>query len=304
MKALAIALLFAGCAQKAPSGNTASERVALGGERVAKVGSVVISREAVTRAARARGVTPQEARDALIADTLAAEGALGRELDKAPAVAQALRAARGRGVVERIRERALEQGPPTDEEVTEMSRERWATVDSPERIRAVHAVATRPNPPTAEGDARAKEVAQKMAEAAAHVKNENEFETRVREVPQENVKVVVEQLPWLVVDGRVVDGPMMMDPAFTAGAFKTETGTTSGVVESSFGWHVLYVIERKPAISVPFEDRRALFRDEITMRRMKKALDELHAAARKSHPVVVTSDLESLFAALIMTGTP
>jgi peptidyl-prolyl cis-trans isomerase C len=45
-----------------------------------------------------------------------------------------------------------------------------------------------------------------------------------------------------------------MDPAFEQAAFATEVGATTDIVQSSFGYHLIQVTDKKPASTVPFEE--------------------------------------------------
>jgi peptidyl-prolyl cis-trans isomerase C len=63
-------------------------------------------------------------------------------------------------------------------------------------------------------------------------------------------------------------GKGQMDPAFEKAAFETEVGTTTDIVKSSFGYHLILVTDKKAASTVPFEDAKSDITQYLT--RQKK----------------------------------
>ena len=47
-----------------------------------------------------------------------------------------------------------------------------------------------------------------------------------------------------------------MTPAFEEAAFKTKPGTTSALIETQFGFHIIKVVEKKTARTVPLDEVR------------------------------------------------
>lgn len=53
----------------------------------------------------------------------------------------------------------------------------------------------------------------------------------------------------------------VLDPKFEAAAFAMQPGTLSGVVETSFGYHLIFVEEKRPATTEPFDEVRSAVRE-------------------------------------------
>lgn len=69
----------------------------------------------------------------------------------------------------------------------------------------------------------------------------------------------------------------VFDKAFEEAAFSLKPGTMSGIVESSFGYHLIFVEDKKPAGTRPFEEVRADIRDLLVS---QKAPEVMSAVAR------------------------
>jgi len=74
-----------------------------------------------------------------------------------------------------------------------------------------------------------------------------------------------------------------MDPAFEEAAFSQKVGEL-GIVQSSFGYHVLKVTDRKEAKSATLEEKRDLIREQLVYQKVtdnsKAYLEELRAKAK------------------------
>jgi len=73
-----------------------------------------------------------------------------------------------------------------------------------------------------------------------------------------------------------------MVPAFEAVAFTTETGKTSDIVESDFGFHIIQVYDKKPAGIAPFEEVKDTVKQTLASQKaVDRAFDESAEDAAK-----------------------
>lgn len=297
MRRAALFALLVACGQpSAPPPESAT----LGGDAVARVGDVRIAAPLVAAVATSRGLSARDALAALIDDALAAEGARARGLGASPSVEWAFTATRARAVATRLRDAALAAGPPSEEEIEQLTAFHWLELDLPEQVRVVHAIVMRPKQATTDAIERAKALAAEILTTVATAASSDDFEERAKAVPHPGQEVVVQTLPPFVEDRRVAaPGNQQMDPAFTAAAFALKTpGATSAVVESAFGWHVIRLVERLPAKRVPLEERRARLTEEVYVARARGAREELIASLRAKHAVTISPAAETMMGAV------
>lgn len=286
-------LVLASCGGEKTEGRS-GERASLGGDAVARVGDVTIRRALVVEVARAQRVSAADALKRLVDDAVAAQAATAQGLDRASPARWRTVAARARGLSERLLREAREAGPPTDDEVRELSALHWLQVDRPVTVRVVHSV-VRPSSPEKASEVRA--VATRLRARVVEAKDEADFLARAKEVAAEvkgsGVEVIAESLGVFDEDGRSVEGGNGYVKAFAAGAHALASpGETSGLVETEFGTHVIRLLERFPEQRMPFETRRVAFTEEVAMRRARAAYEKLLEVARKRAPVEILPSAE------------
>jgi hypothetical protein len=258
-----------------PSGTTRSLR---GGE-VASVGSQPVTASMVADAARASRVSARVAVDRLVDDALAAEGARAEGLDRACDISWPITATIARGVLARLAEQAESAGPPTDDEL--------ATVT------VAHAIVLRtPGVP----EERAREVAGAIQQAASSARTADDFEAIANAVPHVGTQLVVQRVRDFGADGRAEKGAEY-DPIFVAAAFALRSpGQMSWVIQSSFGWHVIYLIERTAADRGSIEQRRIDLAPDVVQMRVRIRTDSILHARKERSSIEVSEAADALMA--------
>jgi hypothetical protein len=236
---------------------------------------VVVFESVLATIMRERGVPRERAlelgvEDALLARELRArQPQLGRWLERVVLARQTLSA---------LLEEAKAGGPPTDDEVQDLTEARFWEFDRPRMVEVAHVVVL-----SREENPAARALAERFAKATAGLTEGEKFKAAAEAVPAESFSVKVEALVPVTADGRSVDpkqpppaGPAVsrLDPAFAAAAAQLEhPGDQSGVVRSQFGYHVILLLSVIPPKHPSLDERRALLHDEI-MRQRASALSK------------------------------
>ena len=295
---IAGALLLLACGTRATERERPPDELALlGGEVAARVGGQAIPLSVVAAVANAQRVSPQEAARKVIDDEIAASAARARGLDRSWNLATAVRA---RITADRLLANAKRLGPPSNDEVERLSALHWTEVDRLSTVRVIHVIARAKERAQ---DAEAREVAKKLHDAVLPASSAEDFETRARAVPHSPaIEVKVETLPAFASDGRIVRGGQM-DKAFAyAASALPAPGATSDVVESSFGWHVIRLIERLPEQRMPLDDRRTAFAEEALAMRGHDSATAVLKDVSARHPVEISPAAESLMQTVRIAG--
>lgn len=265
---------------------------------VARVGDDDISRTHVQGIVAKERVTPAEARDRAVRDALWASAA------PPEAVRRAERSALARALLEQLKREAESRGPPTDAEVERITERRWLQLARPEAVRTVHAVALLPKDADAAARAKARALAARVRDAVKDTREPDEFEKRAGAVDAEPGALRVERLDPVARDGRVLPSkplppgatPPRFDATYAEAVHELEPGDVSQLIETPFGYHVVLLVERLPAMKLSLEERRQLVRDEVFSERAGQLERELVERLRRQSDVAVVRSWDSLTA--------
>ena len=211
------------------------------GDDVARVGTTSVPGALIASMARGSGEGPRKVLDGVVADALAASAATSGGYASPEAIRFATDASLARRLVRAVAKETAAEGPPKPEEL--------------ESVRVVHALVRRTSRVP---ELRAQAVAHAIRRAVEGAPSPDDFEARASATPHADAQVVVQSVPAFLADGKSPSGDETFDSSFVAAAFELRTpGQLSPVVESTFGWHVIYLVGRSPADVSADADRAA-----------------------------------------------
>jgi hypothetical protein len=301
--AVLVAALAACSSEPAPAPTPAPGVVPAGA--IGVVSSAPITAEEVAAVAAAQGITAQEAARREARDVLFERGALAAGYADAASVQAAVRGRLSRASLMEIFKDAA-RDDPSDAEVAAATARHFVELDRPESFRVIHAVVRTAADAPAPLRAKARALAERIAEHVAKATTVDEFRHDVDEVTDRgDLEVVVEELKPVAADGRVIDlqhrsgsPETLVLPFVRAASRLTEPGQKSGVVPTEFGFHVLMLLEKLPAHVVPLEDRRNSLRPEIIGDRANRRRSERVAELRSATPPLIERSAKSLIETL------
>jgi parvulin-like peptidyl-prolyl isomerase len=296
MRRLALAVFAIGCSTERPAPAPVAPgavSAALGGTVVAKVGGLAIDRELVLSIAKARGISAKDAANAAIEDALLAEAAVRAKALDDPNLRRQLDAALVRALTAKLRAQALSEGPFTDAEIAALIG-RHPELSQPDARVTLHALVKK-EVPGAEGIAkelRTRLLAANGDDAAA---SEAAFREAAKGVAlPAGQELVIERLPPIDQAGHVLNSKTIVEPAFAKATFAVPKALgTSEVVETSYGYHVIRVLEILPAHEATREEKLEKLAPELLAARVKKLWDPLLDRLRiEGKPQLAATDLD------------
>lgn len=232
--------------------------------------------------------------ETLIRRKLIAQEAMKANLPATPRVAAELRTSRDQVLFEAYVRDIAARSLVSDAEVQKFWEQNQERFRRPERIRARHIIAT----PAAtavnnlSGDNAASDeealvkirtVAQqfRLATTGNRRVQPEEFSALAKEISEDGSAEIGGDLGWFE-RGRMV-------PEFEEAAFNLKPGETSAVVKTEFGYHVIYLQDRRDAGVAPVADVESEIRDQLLAARQSELLA---AVAQLSNELRLTSEVE------------
>jgi peptidyl-prolyl cis-trans isomerase C len=173
-------------------------------------------------------------------------------------------------------------------------------------VRTAHAVVLVKKPAD---DAPARALATELAAALEGARNAEELIQRANAFPKQGLELQAERLPPVTSDGRLwepTDPPKpiagSLDLDFTRAAHTlTERGAQTGVVKTSFGYHVILLEERIPALELAPDELAPRVADDVLSHRAKRELEILSSRLHAATPVDTERAADALTALVPVT---
>ena len=149
----------------------------------------------------------------------------------------------------------------------------------PEKVRASHILVTsKPGDPPEKREAALKRAQEILAKAK---KPDADFAALAKENSDGPSKSTGGDLGFFPRKGAMVE-------PFAAAAFKLQPGQLSDIVETQFGFHIIRVTDRKPAVVVTLEDAKPAIARELRAEKIaslrSKLVEELRKSAKIEYP--------------------
>ena len=161
------------------------------------------------------------------------------------------------GVNKMMEEATAGAAPVSDADVKDFYDKNPDKFKRPEQVRASHILIK------TEGDEAAKKKARASAEAVLKdVKSGKDFATLAKQHSSDGSAQQGGDLGFFVKE--------QMVPEFSNAAFALQTGQTSGIVESQFGFHIIKVTDRKAPEAIPLEQVAPQVKNYLTQQRQQE----------------------------------
>lgn len=271
-------ILVAGCAS-APDGGSGTapaareEKARTGSsDAVALVDGEAITAEEVAAQAAAAHSDARAALEALVDARVLAREAERRGLDRDPSVREAAEREMVRRFLSLGFEREVTPRAVTEADIQRAYEKNSNQFDHPEIQVVLHILAPASASDPQEKREAALRRAQQVAERARTIRDEAAFRALVPALSDDKVTLKGEE----VATGRV---GWTVKPFADAAFALAQPGDTSGVVETRFGYHVLFLKRKIPAVHIPIDQVRETLQNgmwpEVQRREFGRLVDQL-----------------------------
>lgn len=129
------------------------------------------------------------------------------------------------------------------------------------------------------GEAEKAEAAARAASVATRVRKGEDFAKLAAEFSADDYRVKGGELGW-VHRGRLV-------PEVDAVVFAIEPGSVPAAIQSKEGWHVVRVVERRPALQLTFDEAAPQIRKDLGKQKLEATEAAWFASLRIKYPVTI-----------------
>jgi len=225
--------------------------------------------------------------DNYVAQRLLIQEAMKSGFDKRPDVVGAMDTAKDAALFEKYVKDVVAAPLVTDADARKFYDEHKSDFATPESVKVRHIVISWNNKPQPDALDIAKRVATEIRAGAPSPRDKSaetqkillaRFAAAARRYSEDGVASAGGDLGWV--------GRGTLDQGFEAAAFAMEPMTMSGIVESKFGYHLIFVEDKKPAGTQPFDEAKADIREYLTSQR---SADVLGAVKRLTNEIRMQS---------------
>lgn len=276
-------LLFGACSPQLSSSGPSTIQA---GSVASCAGKMIFSATVSTTVA-AQKISARQAIEFLAQDARFAAEAESRGIQASHQVVFAKKALAVRLLLEQLKKQ--DSAPVTKEEIQSIRKDRWLDFDRPEGARVIHAVVL--------GDSlQALKIAEAISAATIGVKTPSDFESKAKTVEHGDIEVRIENLPMMSKDGKSLekDGGSF-DSTFAEAALALKTsGEISPIIKTSFGYHLIFLIEHSDAVHPSDEELAQIAREELLSRRWHQEERKQIASLRAQQEILIARNAEEL----------